>query len=161
MSSTQEAGVVPGSLWITARRATIGTVDYERLAPVLVAVAGSRDVHGRTWCRVIPFAIDEPDPLTDEIAFDATASSLGMPLWFAINNRLCLHPAQLDRAVGQLGADAREALRAALAGARASRCRGAARAGVHPSGREDGRPDLAVLMVLQRAWLKAGDVSLR
>lgn len=152
IDSADPGAVPPGSLWVTARSATIGDVTYARLAPVLVAIVDAKD---DGWWSAVPFGIDESDATPDEIVIDRAASSLRMPLRFAVHHRLCLRAEQLERSVGQVDVAVCDALRRALSD--------------DPGGREDAadphhaadpavagsRPDPAVLMVLQRPWWTA------
>jgi len=139
-----------GSLWITARSATIGDVDYERLPPVLVAVVATPIVHGIQWLHGIPFAIDEADARVDEFVVDAGETSLGMPLRIEVNHLLSLRREQLASAIGHLNAAATKDLCATLAGDADPQRRGAERG----TG-AGGRADTAVLMVLQQPWWRA------
>jgi hypothetical protein len=144
----------PGSMWITARAAAIGDVVYQRLPPVLVVVLETQDVDGVSWLNAVTFGIDEHDAHTDEVVLDASESTLGLPMRVEVNQRLRLLAVQLERTVGHVGGDALEDLRAAAAGHPAARRQGTAAA--QRDGRT-GRPDLAVLMVLQEPWWRATD----
>ena len=152
LDSAGPGAVSPGSLWVTARAATIGEVTYERLAPVLVVIVDAKD---GGWWSAVPFGIDESDATPDEIVIDRAASSLRMPLRFAVHHRLCLRAEQLERSVGQVGLAVCDALRRALSDDRADREDAA-----HPDHAAEpamagSRPDPAVLMVLQRPWWTA------
>lgn len=144
-------------MWISARAATIGDVVYERLAPVLVIVLDTAELAGATWLHAVPFGIDELDARADEIVLDPSDSTLGLATRIEINQELRLHPSQLERRVGQIGAEALEDLHAGLAGDPVARRRGTAAIEPGASDGRSGRPDLAVLMVLQEPWWKATD----
>ena len=152
LDSAGPGAVSPGSLWVTARAATIGDVTYERLAPVLVVIVNAKD---DGWWSAVPFGIDESDATPDEIVIDGAASSLRMPLRFAVHHRLCLRAEQFERSVGQVDPAVCDALRRALSDDRAGLDDAADQDHAADPAVLGSRPDPAVLMVLQRPWWTA------
>jgi hypothetical protein len=152
LDSAGPGAVSPGSLWVTARAATIGEVTYERLAPVLVVIVDAKD---DGWCSAVPFGIDESDATPDEIVIDGAASSLRMPLRFAVHHRLCLRAEQFERSVGQVDPAVCDALRRALSDDRAGLDAATDQDHAADPAVLGSRPDPAVLMVLQRPWWTA------
>ncbi len=146
-----------GSLWLTARGARIGAVAYEHLPAVPVAILAAESVDGVTWLHAVPFMADAAVARVDEIVLSEVESSLEVPLRFAIKHRLRLRRERLARPIGFLEAGAAGVVRSAVAGGSpARRCRRGAHVGAGATTDDvAGRPDPAVLMVLQRPWWNA------
>jgi hypothetical protein len=150
-------GVVPGSLWITARSASVEGVHYEQLPPVRVVVLDCEVRAGAAWLLAAPFGIDEgvEDGSPDDVLLGAADSSLLTPLRVDVSHRLRLRAEQLGTSVGQIGEGVCESLRAAAAGDTSAGTRGNSVLGLDRRATTLARPDLAVLIVLQQPWLRA------
>jgi hypothetical protein len=144
-----------GSLWITARSARVGDIDYQRLPPVLVAVVGSEDRAAVTWLHCVAFSVHEADARAGELVFGESASSLGLALRFDVDHRLRLRAEQLGNCVGQLTADGHADLRATLAGDPEPLRSGVVRVSHDAASAAEDRVDPTVLMVLQQPWWHA------
>ena len=150
---------VPGGLWITTRQATVGDIHYAGVAPVLVAVIDTECTAGVTWIRAVPFGIDESDAGDGEVVVSASATSLGLALRLDVKQRLSLLREQLDRPVGAIVPQAFDDVRAALAGGRLDGQSDVTVVAAHERDTTVGRPDPAVLMVLQQPWWRAASTA--
>lgn len=149
------AEVSTGSLWVTARSAQVGDVDYKRLPPVLVAVAGSEVAAAATWLHCVSFSVHEEDARAGELVFDETGSSLGLALRFDVHHRLRLRAEQLGQCVGQLTPDACADVRATVTEDPEPLRSGVVRVSHEAASAAEDRVDPAVLMVLQQPWWQA------